>query len=986
VIFVKAKRTDLNTIVGMDESPQSTEEVRAPRVSSVHGLRQALEAFQNHVDMETITELENRAADLANQIVRGEAQKGSRELLSRAFLSLRSQEVCELRLKSAGDEEFRKYRKVVASSVARISRMFRLPLSTTIETLPAELSLYSGETSDGVSARLERENAALRLEVEQLKSKMEERPSSETELFLCQRKLEGKEREVRNLMNALDLIASEVTREQQELSESDIRSQKLFQMVELQSAMIAQFESESAAARDLAENQEHKIAELSANADCTDRPTQHLSAIFEQLRAFVNGNVVESVRGDVLSVLDSEQPSAIVTAFGVLNQIAKTGVDRARFTAEREELCRYLDSQSRLFLSLSVGRAVDEDLSVFIREATHGIDRFLREQAPTFMEKETIFDVFGLSMTPMESISLTSDFVSQDQPPLDGQEFVALIRGAIAINALLKRIAEDLRSENGFLILESRKLQGAVHVLQNQLDDAEFGRSVADAELLEKQKVLQKNHRRLLLKYQKLKARNKRLVADAANRIGRVLEVLGDESLDGHAEDEQEKENETKELLKKALESARSKEELLDQQISSLKEELAQITAQCEGLLLSKRQLNNQVDLQLQANKRLRQKIQELTKQLEAAKDESRKNERHFQSSLQEKEAELEFRRESELKTIRGVLKSKLKEARHEVALQNQRAERAAESYAATIEDLQTKLRACQASEGNALDELKTARTEINALQTQMSENAVAKKLTELRMAALQERLKREHSLRENLQKAQDLRYENDVDVQVKAVLTESEAKMQLFLNEIAAQFRSFVQFDRPVTIESTKNLLRDVSSELRSLTKLRSEQNEIVGLLGTDAVIPAIQNLRGQAQSISCECPRAPANLKNDWDRWARRVLTSATGASAAGKADDAVRSQLEEAIVAGIGKTNELLWKLESLRAQKKFCLLDRDLITLPGPPLRSLRPVLDVLVWVKRAQRIAAHVHPHFTTPIESAVLQRGHGKPFPILQIV
>jgi hypothetical protein len=116
--------------------------------------------------------------------------------------------------------------------------------------------------------------------------------------------------------------------------------------------MISRFEAQLSAANAREQKQEVRIAELtahlSANAERVNRSAQSLSPIFDQLYSFANHRAIASVRRRILSVLNPEDPNTIVIAFEVLNGAA--GINE-KCQREREQLCRCLESEVRLFLS-----------------------------------------------------------------------------------------------------------------------------------------------------------------------------------------------------------------------------------------------------------------------------------------------------------------------------------------------------------------------------------------------------------------------------------------------------------------------------------------------------------------------------------------------------------------------------------------------------------------------------------------------------------
>jgi hypothetical protein len=241
---------------------------------AVEYLRQALDEFQTRIDANSITILETRAANVANQILQvdplPQVDRGSgleifraSILISRAFLSLQSEEAQRVRLAKAGQGDFERHQRMVATAFSQISNMFHLPSRTTIDTLVSELRMNSCCRSE----RLDSENSELRRELEQLRSDKEHSMDSlsrETELSICRVELAGKRREVENPTQALEGLSRELTDAQRDLSERDARSQKLFQIAEVQSAMISRFEAQMSTANARAQKQEVRIVELTA--------------------------------------------------------------------------------------------------------------------------------------------------------------------------------------------------------------------------------------------------------------------------------------------------------------------------------------------------------------------------------------------------------------------------------------------------------------------------------------------------------------------------------------------------------------------------------------------------------------------------------------------------------------------------------------------------------------------------------------------------
>jgi hypothetical protein len=276
---------------------------------------------------------------------------------------------------------------------------------------------------------------------------------------------------------------------------------------------------------------------------------------------------------------------------------------------------------------------------------------------------------------------------------------------------------------------------------------------------------------------------------------------------------------------------------------------------------------------------------------------------------MEQKESELEVRQAHELQSVRMRLKGKLKKAQEDLSLHIQRAENAVEHYESIIDDLHGKQRNYRETERKSQEQLKQIRAELNALQTKASEAAVEGKLKDLKIATLEERLKREELIRENQKKAQLLQCCSEVDSQVRAAKNEWELKLQSFLIEIGREFRSIVNDTRPITIESTKMLIGEVAAQLEYLTKVRrefiqvkEEISQIEQILGTNAIVPALSELVRKAQAREFRFRRDETQSGEPWDQWARRILTSATGRLSVGKCDEEIQSQLETIVLARV------------------------------------------------------------------------------------
>jgi hypothetical protein len=753
---------------------------------------------------------------------------------------------------------------------------------------------------------------------------------------------------------------------------ADARLSKVFRVVEVQSAMIARFEAFSDNAAKCMEKNNATIAELSAaqSHSSPDVPVNQTAHIFDALRAFVASNIETQVKTDILRALESNDTMAIVSAFKILNETrAQPPADSYR--ADRDRLYSYLASLVRLFLSVADNSVVNEEIATFVNKSVRGIEDFLTDQIPYVLDSETVVDALGFtSVTPANSLIRTF-FMRYSNPEAgNARELLLLLEGSIAVNAVLKKIAAELRRDCDFLALESQKHRGTVEALQNRL---------AEAELAE---ITAADYNRFHIKYRKLKARNKRLVREASKRL---QPPAPSEEDDGDIELLQQVSDE--------LADAQAVRRELRGEIRVLTEENTRLIGECDGL-------RDRVNADDEEIRRLRQEMAELQGEV----DRVRKYEAELEAAVKTREAEFDIRLATEIRSARALLKGKLKKVKEELHFQVQRTEHAAAHSEKLVEELRMKLREARAEDRKCQEQLRELRAALSESQSKLADNSVDERVTKSTISALEDRLKRTESIRDNQMRARELALASEVDAQVRKARESWESDTQLFLSEIVDLFRSLVAFNHPITRDSVSAFLTDVARELaglldrqRKVGKAEREMEQIVSLLGSDAVVPAISQLVSKVKTLEMDIKnfrlRAEAvnrarievhdGADRAWNTWGRRLLTIVTGALTLGKSDEEVRCRLEEAVLEVPGQAGRLLWKLESLRAQKQLGLTKGNIIDARPQFSPSLRSLITVVGFVRRAHRLVCCLHADFIGHAADAAPRVLHRKRWPVV---
>ena len=340
--------------------------------------------------------------------------------------------------------------------------------------------------------------------------------------------------------------------------------------------------------------------------------------------------------------------------------------------------------------------------------------------------------------------------------------------------------------------------------------------------------------------------------------------------------------------------------------------------------------------LREQMNRKQKQFEERLDKMIEEERQHNSEDLQRFEEKLKQREEKLKLEVNSKSQKLQQA-KAKLKEVieTYDQAFKQQKEATAVlrQQNQELIDRLQIhqgqrpEAKMAQGVQGPELEQLKADLRQVTA-----EKNALESKLEQTIANAEHAR-----TIRESYWESQLNQKEQELSRSIQLEQDEQENKIKEYVDKVANALSPFVQqgADADSVVQEASNLahrLASVETELENLKKQKLSQPGPSRL--TD-----VQRLQQVSTALQ------------EWDRWARDLYVNVTEGEVPCQSTKDLRYQLGEMVLSSIGH-RQLIWRLESLRAQKKALTSN---VKIPREKEEKPLKIRSVAVYVIAAMRI-------------------------------
>lgn len=420
-----------------------------------------------------------------------------------------------------------------------------------------------------------------------------------------------------------------------------------------------------------------------------------------------------------------------------------------------------------------------------------------------------------------------------------------------------------------------------------------------------------------------------------------------------------------------------------------------------------------------QMNNRKQEEFERMTVEMRNATDEKiRKLEEEVQNmtnTLQEKDLD----NTRKLKEMKKSHKVELKEFKAALEKQNQLASDIRKNYEPLILDLRQKLADSREQNATNLKNLQMTENEVKELKSEISSIKVESKMNQMKLMANEEKMKRDKNLFETQFKMKIMSLETSHSTEIEQLKSQYERQFHDFLISISSNFKEFIDFNSPITGESTAKLFQNVRHKIdtlkENLTSLNNNLEEIgdvktiLNLSKDSEILPRLTELVNKEKELERHSEQiSDLNRMKDstkevfkkeeevkkWEKWARRLHATVTDEFSSQKSNSELQFAIEEQLMSSIGQRQ--IWRhIEILRTEKNLLLkLAKDspflkngqfigqtnnnkeknsknsLQQLPSIPVPDILTLALCFNTIYRLQKLSGHLHGAITFYDENA----------------
>ncbi|OHT05426.1 viral A-type inclusion protein [Tritrichomonas foetus] len=563
-------------------------------------------------------------------------------------------------------------------------------------------------------------------------------------------------------------------------------------------------------------------------------------------------------------------------------------------------------------------------------------------------------------------------FISQNLDEIaDKSELVISLQQSSLINDVLRKYLLKVEEQMETLTEEARMMKYELSHTESSIEDSTLSlRDELDLEKLNNQK-LEEEIRTIR---DKLKGELSHIEkAKIVYKAGKALKIKNKHSneyvilLEAKVQEEKKKNDEITKEITRITDEAKNAMHVLKKQIISLQEKINEEDKKSADLRhqyeISQKSLNEEKEKSkhiIEDNAKLNSTISELSnvikgfndskqKEIEAITDElaAAANEKMeiLKDEIRTKNSRLQIL-EEEYKTKMKEMKKEHKlltfQLQNELEAQTKRATEIRNHFEPILEESRKKLNECREKYNSNLEKIQIYENEIKQLKTDLASSRIETKMNLMKLTANEEKMKRDKSLFETQLKMKIMSLETYYNALIEKTKTQHDNKLHDFLVKISGEFKEFVDFNEPITFESTTAMLQSArkmldlsNAKVSGLEKYLEEIGDIKTVLEVSRdseVIPAITTLVKKVNDISKNkhenninknqtLPKEAVKINEEikkWEKWAKRLHSIITDEFSAQKSPKELQFVIEEALMSSIGQRQ--IWRhVEILRSEK-------------------------------------------------------------------
>ena len=650
-----------------------------------------------------------------------------------------------------------------------------------INRLKEKLSKAKNDLNDANSSlsKIRDENDKLHMEIQQLQLENEElNKQTETNQSLSKNEIEESHANIEKLQDSLDIIVNQLNLQVSEIKQIYDSRYKLLELLDMQSKAVVFIEEELKQKNKETEILGHEKNSLLAQNRNLEKENQKFKKFVSNFKkhvqesSFLTQDSIVSI-SKALEKLEPEAICAFLSDEG--NDISS--LEKPPISTDNSELpsppkkenksstkavlinrlFTYVEDQIDIIMSIAENDKMDKDKKALILQSCASTEKFLNENkniinhefegsflfGNSTFDSISIFRSFGLGIDPnsfseaVKKFLLTFENVKSDE----ARELFDVAKQAIAMNALLRKIAEMLREEN-------ESLTNNVKDISAELDDVKRAADINNDIFCQINQLPNEDESKLLA----LRSALTQLIDNGVVKLpSKLLSELNNNKIITITSDEIN-----------SFSQAQLKKEKR-RQLKIVKEQKANKALQktIEELSDKLREFEKSQELNQNENNELRRKVQYYQSEIEAIHSNyqneinslndsfGQKINNQKQVSQRDSLAILEKARadfKEEMKALKKEYKEKLRKANEETSAQENRVNSIKKHYESLLQSLRTKLTQARSSEVQVINEFNSLENEIRQLKSKVSSLTVDNKILELKLSTAEGKNQREKS------------------------------------------------------------------------------------------------------------------------------------------------------------------------------------------------------------------------------------------------